>query len=59
MKSLVVLDFTTGEVHCYSYTLKELLKRFNDNLEEFIEYKGHRIKDCQWMCAEKLILQIH
>lgn len=53
MKAVTVLDFTLGEVCIYHY------EDSVEDLEAFIEEKGHRIKNCHWMATDKLILNIN
>tara|TARA_R110000868_G_scaffold38450_4_gene134537 strand:+ start:2597 stop:2854 length:258 start_codon:yes stop_codon:yes gene_type:complete len=56
MKKLIVLDFTTAEVHIYPY---------DENIwecpEDFADENGNLIlnSNCQWMVVDELKLQIH
>jgi hypothetical protein len=53
---LVILDFTTGEVHVYPY--KDAIW---DDAIEFIESEevGLNSNNCQWMTVDNLNIQIH
>lgn len=53
MKTVTVLDFTTGEVHVYKYP------EHTEDIDIFISEQGHSLDNCQWMCTNELILQIH
>lgn len=59
MHYVTVLNFATGGVHIYHYTDEELSEFHEDSVEEFITSQGHRIADCQWLCTDTLLLQIH
>jgi hypothetical protein len=56
MKTIIILNFETGEVHIYQYDSKIALE---DGIEDFIRSKGHSPSNSQWMCTDKLMLQIH
>lgn len=49
----VVLDYSTGEVHIYSY--EDSL----DDLDEFMVDKGHRLSECYIMSVHDLNIIIH
>ncbi len=51
--SVIVLDYSTDEVHIYKLFLKE------DTIEQFIKSKGHSPSSCTWMIVEELKLKIH
>ena len=49
-KYITVLDFEEGRI--YQYELKEELKEDEDGFcpyEMFMDDKGHRVGNCQWM----------
>ena len=56
MKKLIVLDFTSSEVHIYPY---------DENIwecpEDFADENGITVLDsnCQWMVVDELKLQTH
>ena len=53
---IVILDFTTGQVHIYPYDLNVW-----EDAIEFIESEevGLNSNNCQWMTVDNLKLQIH
>ena len=53
MPVVTVLDFETGEVHIYEYS-HDL-----QDVEDFISEQGHSSSNYQYLCSDKLILQIH
>lgn len=46
---VIVLDFTTGEVHIYSL-------KHDEDAEEFIENSDHNLSNIQWMTTDKQIV---
>lgn len=44
---ITILDFEVGKV--FQYELVDRNMRFNLK-EQFIEDKGHNLKNCEWMC---------
>lgn len=58
-KVVTVLDFMQGEIHVYTYLPKVLQEEYSDDIEEFIEAKGHSISSCQWLCTDTLSLTVH
>ena len=53
MKKLIVLNFSTAEVHVY--TFDESTKE----AEEVMEENNHNENDCQWMIVDEIKLTIH
>ncbi len=52
---LIVLDFNKGIT--YIYTLEKKLRDYKqENIEQFIEFKGHKINNCQWMITENEVI---
>jgi len=53
MRYLTILDYSDGVVSQYDmvkhFTEKPLSSLKLDDIEEFIESKGYRIKDIEWM----------
>jgi len=52
MNTVIVLDFDSGEVHIYYYPETE-------DVEKFIQEKGHRLSNSLFMTVDRLILHIH
>ena len=49
MKTITVLDFTTGKVTQYN------IERWGideGRIEDFIDEMGHKVSDCHWMVHE-------
>lgn len=57
MKTIIILDFTTGEVHIHEYPDNKAneLKTAEDLCYEL----GYDTSNCQYMCTDKLKLTIH
>ena len=53
MPVVTVLDFETGEVHIYEYSHNL------EDVKDFISEQGHSVTNCQWLCTDKINLQIH
>lgn len=53
---IVILDFSTQEIHIYDYDLNKW-----EDCIDFIESKeiGLNSNNCQWMVVDKLKLEIH
>jgi hypothetical protein len=58
MKVVTVLDFLTAEVCIYRYSPSVLKKKYEDNIELFIQEKGHSLSNCEYMCADELTLKV-
>ena len=59
MKSITILDFSTGEVHIFPY-FDYIGEEFND-ISNYLNYRydiHFREEDCQWMIGD-LKLTIH
>lgn len=60
MKKIIILDFSTAEVHIFPYDDnvysdgEEFIQRMND-IDELI----CKVQDCQWMITDDLNIQIH
>lgn len=58
MQKIIVLDFTTSEVHVFPYDIN-----IYEEIEDFIEEQVSnqlisKVSNCQWMVVEELILKI-
>lgn len=53
MKKLIVLDFTSGEVHVYSF------RENKKESEEILMENDHQVSNCEWMVTEDINLIIH
>lgn len=53
MKKLIVLDFSTGEVHLYSFNERK------KEAEEMLDDNNHSENNCQWMICSEIKLTIH
>lgn len=53
MQKIIVLDFSTAEVHIYTYNANK--KEAEDVLAE----NNHRESECQWMICDEIKLLIH
>lgn len=53
MKKLIVLDFTSGEVHVYSFREKK------KEPEDILMHNNHQVSNCEWMVTEEINLIIH
>lgn len=51
---VTVLDYSVDEVHIYKFFLHNI-----EEIEQYIETKGHKIKNCFWMISDDLNLTIH
>jgi len=53
---IIILDFSTGEVHVYPYDINVW-----EDAIEFIECEeiGLNSNNCQWMTTDNLSIQIH
>lgn len=49
-KYITVLDFNIGRI--FQYKIKDW-DIDNESCEEFIDSKGHRLSDCEWMVHEE------
>lgn len=54
-KYISVLDYVSGEVHIYTTTGINS----TEQAEKFIQRNDHKLKDCEFMITEDLILHIH
>ena len=60
MKKIIILDFSTAEVHVFPYDVNVW-----ENAEDFFiglaETTGHYFTEsnCQWMIVDELNIQIH
>lgn len=56
MKKIIILDFSTAEVHVYPYD-----ESIWEDCIEFIESEeiGLNSNNCQWMVVDELNIQIH
>lgn len=52
MEDLVVIDYSIGEVHIYQIG-------HDEDVESFIEDKGHRMDDCYYMTGEHIPIHRH
>jgi hypothetical protein len=53
MPFITILDFSTGEIHIHEY------ENTKGDLDEIITELGYKESNCQWLCTDKLKLQIH
>lgn len=51
---VTVLDYSVDDINIYKFFLHDI-----EEMEEYIESKGHIIKNCSWMLSEELKLTIH
>jgi hypothetical protein len=51
---ITILDFSTGEVHIHEYE-----EGITTNADEIVREFGYKESDCQYLCTDKLKLQIH
>lgn len=54
MKKLIILDYTTGVAHCYSYDTLKHPK--SEDVENLINTLGHNINNCDWMVTNEEII---
>ncbi|MCB5972678.1 hypothetical protein LIT13_06615 [Flavobacterium psychrophilum] len=59
MKKIIILDFSTSEVHVFDFDEK----KYKDGGEEFLiehnEEFGFKESQCQWMISKEFILNEH
>ena len=55
---IAVLDFEKAEVHIYKNEQSAFFEDSDDNVEDFLENKGHKLSNCQWMTSENDELDI-
>lgn len=53
MPWITILDFTTGEVHIHEYEEED------KDACEIVNDLGYKESECQYICTDKLKLQIH
>jgi len=54
---IIILDYTTAQVHIFSISIDENIDSFLQNLEE--DGIIASVNDCHWMTTKELNLQIH
>jgi hypothetical protein len=54
MKKLIILDYTTGEAHCYTYDAVKHPE--SEDVERLIETLGHSVNNCNWMTSDQEII---
>jgi hypothetical protein len=54
MKKLIILDFMTGECHCYTYDTAKHPE--SEDVENLIDTLGHNINNCDWMVTSQEII---
>lgn len=55
---IAILDFTTCEVHIHPYKDEEEGEEFK-SAEDIVTELGYNVDNCEYMCMDNLILQIH
>lgn len=55
MEKLIVLNYSTAEVHIYSYSTEKWPE--GSNIDKLVESLGHRIEDVEYMTTDKEIIQ--
>jgi len=55
LSTLYVLDFSTAQVHKYAIEADQQI----EDVEEFINEQGHRVKDCEFMYGDSIKLVDH
>jgi hypothetical protein len=54
MKKLIILDYTTGQAHSYTY---DSIKHPNtEDVEELIETLGHNVNNSHYMTTDQEII---
>lgn len=54
MKKLIVLDYTTGIAHCYTYDSTRYSQ--DEDIEQLIETFGHNSSNCYYMTTTEEIV---
>ncbi len=59
MEKIIILDFSTSEVHIFTMDTNEFSESedFLSHLEQTNQISC--VKDCEWMIASQLNIQIH
>ncbi len=52
MEKIIIFAYSDATVHIYPYD-------GNEDLESFIEAKGFRVKDCDYMIVPEAIIHFH
>lgn len=53
MEELAVIDYNTGEIHIYK------IPKESQITDEYLDYLGHRGKDCYWMVGNNINIIKH
>ena len=51
---LIVMDCETNDIHFY-----KIAETQEEDLEEFMDSKGHNSGNCNWMVVDKVIIKKH